>query len=531
MQIVPHPNCEKCQLYQGCKSPYMESHGAEDPLVLVIGEAPGEEEDKAGKPFVGRSGQLLRRVLEEIGFDEGDVRYTNVVRCRPPDNNITKKYINYCHHYALEEIEHYKPELVLLMGNSPLGAVLGESGITTWNGVVVEREDSTYVPLYHPAYVLRNMNAMGDWLDGFDRALETLGKDKVDDSWEYIFPKTLHDVKMMQKHLSEHEFISYDTEVTSLDPHSNQNVLLAVSFAAGGKAYGVVCEHPDSQWVFDYDNIGTEVMSVIIDIIKEHDGGLIGHNMKFDQKHTRKLLGTDYQAGGDTMLISHLLDSRQGIHSLKRLAGLYLGMYDYDRELQEYVQEHPEANPKHGGDYSAIPLQILLPYAAKDAEATIRLHEKMYPMLSPEQQTLYEEMILAASDTLFDIEYNGIAVDSYIAERYQAVYKLRQAEVYETIERDKYVIKMTHERGNGYRFNPNSSQQVADLLHGKKYYRIPVQATTPSGAPSTSAAVLKGISADYEIIKTIRYYKLLTKMVGTYLEPACGDVLKVWVRA
>src|SRR3990167_11464367 len=91
-----HPTCIKCGLWKSCRTPFMEPSGSDEPDLMVIGEAPGEEEDRKGFPFVGRSGQLLRQVLGEVGFDERCITYTNVVRCRPLDNKIDKKSIEYC---------------------------------------------------------------------------------------------------------------------------------------------------------------------------------------------------------------------------------------------------------------------------------------------------------------------------------------------------------------------------------------------------------------------------------------------------
>jgi len=156
--------CQSCGLWKGCHSPFMESSGAEEPRILVVGEAPGEDEDRQGIPFVGKSGQLLRTVLDgAFGLD--DVRFTNIVRCRPKDNKITKKAVESCSRFAIDDISIYNPEIVLLMGNSPLSGVLGQIGISRWNGVIVNKDDRKYMPLYHPAFILRDTSHMDEWLE------------------------------------------------------------------------------------------------------------------------------------------------------------------------------------------------------------------------------------------------------------------------------------------------------------------------------------------------------------------------------
>ena len=123
------------------------------------------------------------------------------------------------------------------------------------------------------------------------------------------------------------------------------------------------------------------------------------------------------------MLASHLVDSRKGIHSLKRQAARHLGMYNYDQELEDYIAENKEANPRRGGNYGNIPMEILLPYAAMDADATYRLHEILYGKLSDKQKIFYEEVLIPASDTLAHMEYSGITIDQYIAKRYTEIYR------------------------------------------------------------------------------------------------------------
>src|SRR3989304_118429 len=101
-----HPTCQKCGLFNGCRSPFMSPGNIQNGSdILIVGEAPGEEEDLQGRAFVGKSGQELRRVLRALDMNPDNVVYTNAVRCRPPDNKISKKYINYCKQFLLEEIE------------------------------------------------------------------------------------------------------------------------------------------------------------------------------------------------------------------------------------------------------------------------------------------------------------------------------------------------------------------------------------------------------------------------------------------
>lgn len=569
MSLLDLPNdlCEKCRLHETCRSPFMESSGSENPRVLAIGEAPGAEEDKEDIPFVGKSGSYLRKALTAAGFDiTGDVRFTNVVRCRPPNNVISKAAVSCCKDNVLLEIEHYDPELVLLLGNVPL-SLLGESGITAWNGVVIQRHGRTYIPLFHPAYLLRDSSPLDDWLRGMLEGYELLGDttESVDDDAEYIFPKSVDAVLSMVNELAQYDRFSYDTETSTLDAFGQESRIIAFSFGVPtGMAWAVPLDHPGSYFTRTEREYVTDYIRNVLP-----DGNVVGHNIKFDQIHTRKHLGIEFDAAGDTMLLSHLIDSKRGIHSLKRLAGLHLGMYGYDDELEEYKKVHSEANPRRGGSYAAIPLEVLLPYAAMDAHATIMLEEQLLSKLSDKQKALYEDHVMPASNALARVEYNGFNIDSYMAARYLTIYKIRRAEMYEEILEDAKVRRMIQRvqrkrdleimrdmlsisstdafskksfvvdskfivyKGKRdlrrkkrkrmrkvYRFNPNSDVQVANLLY--KSYKIPVPGRTNTGLPSVKASLLRPYRERYPIVDDIRYYKLLYKMVSTYLGPAAN---------
>lgn len=508
-----NPICQKCKLWEGCRHPFMKSDGDDNPEVLVIGEAPGEEEDYKGKPFVGRSGQLLRQVLGEL--DINSVRFTNVVRCRPPDNKITNQAIRACREFAIRDIERYRPDYVFLMGNSPLNGILSETGITAWNGVKVERDHVTYVPLFHPAYILRNMNAMDEWLDAIAGAMDKRQQRKKLDVY---YPTSVPAFEAMVNYLNGCEYISFDVETGDLDPYSNPCLLLSVSFAGGDKAFAYPLEHPECDWDSDLYRTAESATNLIL---KNHTGKIYGHNIKYDQMHIHKYFNRwIFDAGGDTMVISHLIDSRPGIHGLKRLAGLHLGMFDYDKELVDYVKEHKECDYKRGGSYANVPLAILLPYGAMDAEAALLLHEKIYPELSQAQKTLYH-ILLKVSDELCRMQSNGIAIDQFIAERYAMIYSLIQDEYMAELLEDKKVkamIKQRRKDNKRYTFNPNSSQQVGELFFER--YKIPVVATTDTGRPSVMAKALRPMEDEYPIIQKVRMYKMMTKMLSTYLLPA-----------
>jgi uracil-DNA glycosylase family 4 len=153
--------CQRCGLCEA-RQHAVPGHGVDQPTILIVGEAPGEQEDAQGKPFVGRSGQLLDNMLKAIGHDRNTSVYiTNVVKCRPPANrNPRDEEIAACAPYLSRQIELLRPKVILAMGRFAAHALLKTD--TT----LQQLRQSTHafesaagvlpvVVTYHPAYLLR----------------------------------------------------------------------------------------------------------------------------------------------------------------------------------------------------------------------------------------------------------------------------------------------------------------------------------------------------------------------------------------
>ena len=132
--------------------------GPEDADLMIIGEAPGEEEDLSGRPFVGRAGQLLDQILASVALDRHEVYVTNLVKHRPPGNrNPTRAEIEASEPVLLQQIRLVRPRVIVTLGNVPTRWLLNTTdGITTLHGTWHEWNGVRVMPLYHPAYLLRN---------------------------------------------------------------------------------------------------------------------------------------------------------------------------------------------------------------------------------------------------------------------------------------------------------------------------------------------------------------------------------------
>lgn len=156
---APYQQCTHCPLAGLGRTRVVFGQGNPDAHIMFIGEGPGRDEDLQGLPFVGRSGQLLNRVLEAVGIQRNEVFITNIVKCRPPNNRqplpnettICKNLL------LLNQIKIVQPQIICTLGSSALSSLLeSEVKITQLRGKLMSFDSITLVPTYHPAYVLRN---------------------------------------------------------------------------------------------------------------------------------------------------------------------------------------------------------------------------------------------------------------------------------------------------------------------------------------------------------------------------------------
>ncbi len=149
--------CRKCALSKTRTKTVFGTGSYRAPLILV-GEAPGAEEDRQGLPFVGRAGQLLTKMLAYIGLKREDVYITNVLKCRPPNNrDPLPAEVACCEPYLLAQLEVVKPRLICALGRHAAQTLLKtDRGINSLRGRFHDYHGIKILPTYHPAYLLRN---------------------------------------------------------------------------------------------------------------------------------------------------------------------------------------------------------------------------------------------------------------------------------------------------------------------------------------------------------------------------------------
>ena len=162
------PLCMRCKLCTLGRTQTVFGVGNPRARLMFVGEAPGEDEDKKGEPFVGRAGQLLTKIIEAIGMTRDQVYIANVIKCRPPNNrNPEPDEVATCEPFLFRQIDVIQPRVIVPLGKFAAQCVLKTMDpITKLRGRQFEYRGAVLIPTFHPAYLLRNPSAKREvWED------------------------------------------------------------------------------------------------------------------------------------------------------------------------------------------------------------------------------------------------------------------------------------------------------------------------------------------------------------------------------
>jgi uracil-DNA glycosylase family 4 len=369
-----------------------------------VGEAPGHQEARHGKPFVGPSGQLLDQVLAHHGIDRQQVYVDNVVACRPPDNRTpTSEEIRACWPRAKAEIQRRSPGTIVALGATAGQTVTGtNTNITSLRVGPPRRVDAfpgaQVINTVHPAFCLRSGDAFPFFVNDIGKIVNP-PKPWTEPQWAAI--EDPNDAVLVINELRErYSEIVVDIECAiekdSAFDHPDHYQMLCIGFAyADGKA--VV--------------IGKEALR---DASVQHalrilfgDGGKkwIAHNGKFDTA-ALKSWGMDDNLYFDTMLASYCLDERPGTNSLGYAAVEELGAPDWKHVVDQYVGKDK--------NYALIPKKVLYQYNAFDVCNTWDLKKYYTPKLEEEGLRPLHDFLTRASMGLKHAEMAGVGVDESV---------------------------------------------------------------------------------------------------------------------
>jgi DNA polymerase len=175
-------DCKRCKLHRTRRT-IVFGEGNEKAKLMFIGEGPGYDEDVQGRPFVGKAGQLLTKIIQSIHLQREEVYIANIIKCRPPQNrNPEPDEIESCYPFLVKQIQSIQPDAICALGTFAAQTILRTGAkITTLRGRIFDLEGIKVFPTYHPAYLLRNPEQKREVWEDIRKVSEWIEK-KDDDS-------------------------------------------------------------------------------------------------------------------------------------------------------------------------------------------------------------------------------------------------------------------------------------------------------------------------------------------------------------
>jgi len=168
-------DCQRCKLHRTRRT-IVFGEGNEKATLMFIGEGPGYDEDAQGRPFVGKAGQLLTKIIESIDLSREEVYIANIIKCRPPQNrNPEPDEIESCNPFLMKQIRVIQPKIICALGTFSAQTLLKtDTKITALRGKLYDLEGIKVIPTYHPAFLLRNPERKREVWDDMKKIVEWL---------------------------------------------------------------------------------------------------------------------------------------------------------------------------------------------------------------------------------------------------------------------------------------------------------------------------------------------------------------------
>jgi len=365
------PRCGLCGLHKQCKSPRMPVTGEGLRKILMVAEAPGEQEDEEGVQLVGKVGQHFRKILRKLDVDlDRDCWKTNAIICRPPDNDIKDQHVEACRPCLMKTIEELNPDVIVLLGGKAVQSLIGRiwrespGGVSRWVGWrIPSRELNVWVcPTWHPSYLLRKANVVLDrqFEQQLEKALELRGKPWGDDGACEPIIERIYDSAEAAAAIREmsavSQVVSFDYECDRLKPDHRDARIVCAAVSNGERTIA-----------FPWAREAITAMATML------SGPVpkIGWNIKFEERWTRRVFGHGVNNWvWDGMQNTHILDNRKGITSLKFQMFVQLGVGEYDATVSPYLKASSGNEPNR---IRQVEMSDLLLYNGMDAWGTIEV--------------------------------------------------------------------------------------------------------------------------------------------------------------
>lgn len=523
LETLHKKGCEVCPLalIRENRHPNMKPDGTKKPLVYMLGEAPGKNEDQRGIPFVGAAGQVLHfRIPKEW---QRDLRWNNCVRTRPPGNRTpTIMEIECCRPSVVRDIEESKPEAIFGFGNTPLYWLLGQTGITRWRGrrvpVRVGKHTCWYYPMLHPSYVSRSRifvprtPAKYGSSEEFAFALDLKRAFKeVDQGLPKPIVHTNEDVhagveivtgangtadlkRVLEfvKSIWNEPEVGIDYETNRLRPYAKSAKILSVALSNGERTMAWAINHREAEWT---DEQYEQIENILENFLHNAPCVKVAFNLSFEQEWSAYFYGKACIRGSkwhDAQSQAYVLDERHGI-SLERQCIQHFGV-----SIKTFSKAELKKLDKQ-------PLRKVLEYNGPDAKYALLLYHKQAPMITKRKLDAVLDHQMERIPTVVLSQLKGIPVNLSVVRENSKKYEKRIEEIEDKIDADPDIIEF--EKRKGHFFRPSATRDVSYLFREMLGYSI----------ENCQAATIETL--DHPVADLMIAWKKAQKLKSTYIDP------------
>ena len=505
-------NCKKCSL-KGHNLPVPTDGDLRTAKVLFLGQGPGEEEVPARQPFVGNAGTMLKKIIKKYKFNQKDIAFSNVVRCRPvnvagKDREPDDKEIRCCIKYLKEELKESEfGGLIVLVGATALKAMLRKKGITKARGYGFIDDNQKYLATWHPARFLHHQQEYPNikkeldddirkvkvWMDGKFKLKYTM----VDDLTKLCNFLLWVDEEIRQNGTLE---LSFDTETMGFNMFDSAIKMLGLSFANDDEAWFIPLEHPESSF-----KGGTKkIMDYLSPLFTNRNIRLTIQHAKFDLKFILKKYGIMARnLYFDTKVAHFLIVGKFITHRLVGMTWKYTDLGGYDIDASDLVN---------------TPLEEVAYYCCMDSYVTFKLRRKFEPMMNKmneKMMTLLTDIICPSIMAVTEIEVGGLKIDQKNLEEFYGDYSKRLTELESRMHGYPEIVEIEKETKELVNFNsPTQLREVFTAMNLN-----PTKRTKKTGEVSTDVDALEELKGQHPFIDDFMKYRKDTKIFGTYLKP------------
>ena len=537
-----HPNdCIKCEL---CKSRTQVVHSIliENSRVMFINESPGITEDEKGIPLIGQASKILTDIMMELGINRNEISVGNMVACRPQDNRAPfPKEVDACFEFLDQEIKLVNPELLVLLGNTPLKKLIeGVGGITKVRGKWFESKEYNckVLPTFHPAYILRNPQERGKLVSDLQMVknfIEGTVFENITKPTNYLIIRNQNQFDWLINNLNKEELWAFDTETSGLDFQKDEIFIFTFSW----KEYTSVLI--DLRLVnFDKNYLWSKLKEVF-----ENNSKKVTQNGSFDIEFLmmKNININNYYCDS---IFQHYLIDENSKHDLGALASLYTDKGGYEIELEQYKMQNKIES------YTEIPIEIIHPYANSDTDVTLRSYNAMLPkiyeegldfvlfnIMMPTQRILIETEVSGVSIDRDHLEKTIIKYTQKMEEQLRVVYSTPEVKSYIKDKQDEIIkeleekwkssknltkrfpefndyIASRKEKDTKFEFNIKSPNHLKELLLDRM--KLPILEKTKKGSPCVKEEVLLEYAKKNKFCENLSKYRSLSHIKSTFLE-------------